>query len=237
MIYVIGDIHGEYDKLADLIKIIDKNASKYIFLGDYLDKGVKIKETIGYLMDLADNKECIFLAGDHEYAWLKFIDGEERFLEILLKYGGLQTLKGYLGRDLSETEARLLLVKIKDLGKIFGAHSSFFSKLKFYHLLNKEFLCVHAGINPDDKDLPLEKHNTEELVFIRDKFIHSEFLFQGRKIIFGHTAFIKPYIDKYKIGIDSGAVYKTQGFGRLIAFNINNKEFVTNSGETEKVQN
>ena len=234
MRYVIGDIHGEYEKLRKLIDFLQKDATEYIFLGDFIDKGKNVKETIDLLIDLSKTTKCVFLMGDHEYALLKYLNGDERFLDFLLKYGGLSTLESYLVRTLTMDEARNILNNRNGFRELLGIHIDFYSNLKFYYKVNNEFICVHAGINPKNKDLPIEFHDKEEIVFIRNKFLHSKFLYQERRIIFGHTAFKKPYVDEYKIGIDTGAVYEKEGYGNLVAFNIDRKEFVNH--KTEKIE-
>ncbi len=226
MRYVIGDIHGEYGKLCNLIDILEQDATEYIFLGDYIDKGKNSRETIDFLINLSKVKRCIFLMGDHEYAWIKYLDGEERFLNFILSYGGIQTIESYSGKELIMKEAKVILTEKKAIRHLLEIHMSFYLKLKYYYEVNDSFLCIHAGINPENKDVSLEFHSKEELVFIRDKFIQSKFLYQGKKIIFGHTAFKEPYVDEYKIGIDTGATYQKEGYGDLVAFNIDRKEFV-----------
>ncbi|HHP7235291.1 MAG TPA: metallophosphoesterase, partial [Desulfobacterales bacterium] len=40
-IYAVGDIHGRFDKLLDLLNRIemDFNSDRLVFLGDYVDRG------------------------------------------------------------------------------------------------------------------------------------------------------------------------------------------------------
>ncbi|MFC1624235.1 metallophosphoesterase [Candidatus Omnitrophota bacterium] len=235
MRYVISDIHGEYEKLNSLMKFLEKDATEFIFLGDYIDKGIHAVETVNLLIDLSKSKRCTFLIGDHEFAWLQYINGDERFLDFLLKYGGTQTLESYMERILSEEEAKAALSDKKAIEKVLKKHIKFYLNLKFYHEAD-DFLCIHAGMKPQNKDIPLEAHNKEELVFLRDEFIYSKFFYNGKRIIFGHTAFKEPYVDNYKIGIDAGAVYEDMGYGNLVAFNINKKEFVNHKGEIKKLQ-
>lgn len=230
MKYVISDIHGEYAKLNKLIGLLDKTAEEYIFLGDYIDKGRRSKESIDLLQKLALRKKCIFIIGDHEYALLKYLEGEDRFLNFMMGYGGINTLESYLSMPLSEAEAVNIYSDRELLKSIFTNHLNFFAGLRFHYELNNEFICVHAGINPDDKDKPLELHNKEELVFIRDKFIYSGFLFFGKKVIFGHTAFKQPYVDGFKIGLDGGAAYQNNGYGNLLALDIKNMKTIDHNG-------
>ena len=52
--YVIGDIHGCYDKLIALMdKInIDLDSEKLVFIGDYIDRGPDSFEVVEYLISL-----------------------------------------------------------------------------------------------------------------------------------------------------------------------------------------
>lgn len=224
MKYIIGDIHGEYDKIAKLLDILEKDATEYVFLGDYLDKGKHVKKTIELLTALSKTKKCVFLMGDHEFAWLKYFEGEERFLDFILKYGGAETVKSYLGEKISDEKIGDLLSDRKKARELFAAHEPFLRGLKGYHDAYDGFVCVHAGIYPEEKDKPLEEQDREKMVFVRNDFIDSKFLYKGRKVIFGHTASAEPYVDEYKIGIDTGAVYPEMG--NLTAFNIEERSFV-----------
>jgi serine/threonine protein phosphatase 1 len=54
--------------------------------------------------------------------------------------------------------------------------------------------------------VPLDRQSVEDLLWIREKFIHSPRPFEKR-VVFGHTPFEKPLVEPDKIGIDTGAVY------------------------------
>jgi hypothetical protein len=73
---IIGDIHGHADKLILLLEKMGyakKNGSyahperKAIFVGDYIDRGPKIPETISLVRDMVENNAAIALMGNHEY--------------------------------------------------------------------------------------------------------------------------------------------------------------------------
>jgi serine/threonine protein phosphatase 1 len=236
VIYIISDIHGEYDKLKSLLDILNKDAQEYVFLGDYVDKGSKAKEVVEYLIELSRTKKCIFLMGDHEYAWQRYFNGEERFLDFLLAYGGIATLESYLGKKINGSEAKGVLQDKAVARSLLEGLMGFIARSQYYHELGDDFLCVHAGISPEKKDMSLKDQSEEDLVFIRDKFIKSEFLYAGRRIIFGHTARQDPYVDKYKIGIDTGAVYKEHGLGNLTALNITKNEFINHRGDIKRLK-
>lgn len=67
-VHIIGDIHGCYTALKRFMDSVDVNANEYfIFLGDYLDRGLENVETIEYLMELQrTHNNVYFLEGNHE---------------------------------------------------------------------------------------------------------------------------------------------------------------------------
>lgn len=68
----IGDIHGNFESLIDIQKIISKNNynayQKIIFLGDFVDRGPRQIDSINYVLLLKSlyPKKIILLRGNHE---------------------------------------------------------------------------------------------------------------------------------------------------------------------------
>lgn len=76
MLDLIGDIHGHADTLEKLLQRLGytKENNYYIhpertviFVGDYIDRGPKIKETLEIVKHMVDNGSAIALMGNHEY--------------------------------------------------------------------------------------------------------------------------------------------------------------------------
>lgn len=65
-IHVIGDIHGCNSVLQDYLKIGIKEYDAYIFLGDYLDRGIENAETLKFLLSIYKRPNVVFLEGNHE---------------------------------------------------------------------------------------------------------------------------------------------------------------------------
>ena len=68
-IFVIGDIHGCFDKLCALMDKIPINFSRdqLIFIGDYIDRGSGSIEVVDSLIDLQKQLPGpLFLKGNHE---------------------------------------------------------------------------------------------------------------------------------------------------------------------------
>jgi serine/threonine protein phosphatase 1 len=83
-----------------------------------------------------------------------------------------------------------------------AGHRAFLRDLRLYYE-TPDFIMVHAGLR---NGVPLEKQTADDLVWIREEFIYSEQDF-GKRVIFGHTPFVRPLVLPNKIGIDTGAVY------------------------------
>ena len=191
-IFVVGDIHGCFEKLIALMdKLpINYNQDQLIFIGDYIDRGPSSFEVVRYLIELKKLKpDTVFIKGNHEDMLQNYLDGSDRFTYQL--NGGQQTLDEYLNRSNN-----------KDAFPIPSEHLEFFNSLKLYYQTD-DFIFVHAGLR---ENAPLESQAKMDLLWIRDEFIHSKLDF-GKRVIFGHTPFKEPLLQPNKIGIDTGAVY------------------------------
>ena len=81
MIDFIGDIHGHADKLEELLLKLGYRkingtyshpARTVLFVGDYIDRGPKIRETLHLVKSMVDSGNAIALMGNHEYNALCF---------------------------------------------------------------------------------------------------------------------------------------------------------------------
>ncbi len=81
MIDLIGDIHGYADKLEELLLKLGYSKQnnhyshptrKVVFVGDYIDRGPQIRETLEIVKQMADNGSAVALMGNHEYNALCF---------------------------------------------------------------------------------------------------------------------------------------------------------------------
>jgi serine/threonine protein phosphatase 1 len=191
-IFAIGDIHGSFDRLQDLMQKIpvDFANDTLVFIGDYIDRGPASVEVVEYLLDLKKRVPgIIFLKGNHEDMLEKYLDGTDRFTYLL--NGGQTTLDSYL----SKTDRSGSFPIPTD-------HMEFFKSLRLYYE-TEAYIFVHAGLRPK---VPLASQEAEDLLWIRDKFIYSKYNF-GKPVVFGHTPLEKPLVEPNKIGIDTGAVY------------------------------
>mgnify|MGYP003571477197 CR=1 FL=1 len=201
----IGDIHGEIDKLNELLKQLEPiKDDTLVFVGDYIDRGRHSKQVIERLISLSKEINCIFLKGNHEQMLLKLIETKkERDINFWLMNGGSETVESY-----------------GNLLEMLELHGCFFKTLKPYYLTNK-YLFVHAGIRPDK---PIKEQTEGDLLWIRDDFIDKKHNLK-QKVIFGHTAFYNPYVADDKIGIDTGCGKEDDAY--LTALICDEEYFIT----------
>jgi diadenosine tetraphosphatase ApaH/serine/threonine PP2A family protein phosphatase len=117
------------------------------------------------------------------------LSGEDRITYLV--NGGQQTLESYMNRPRSEGEPAIP-----------STHLEFFKSLRIYYE-TPNYIFVHAGLK---NKVPLEKQKTEDLLWIRRRFIESKYDY-GKMVVFGHTPLHEPLLLPNKIGIDTGAVY------------------------------
>ncbi len=194
-IFAVGDIHGCLTRLRDLMSRIDMDDDNdtLVFIGDYIDRGKSSREVVDYVLELKDKyKNVVCLLGNHEQMFMNYLAGRDE--DMYLRNGGLQTLRSY---EISLTDG---LEERED--KIPAQHQIFYESLLPYYETEK-YIFVHAGLR---LGLPLKEQTPDDLLWIRYEFINAEDDF-GKPVVFGHTPFINPLIEKNKIGIDTGAVY------------------------------
>jgi len=191
-IFAIGDIHGCFDKLQALMDKIDINLGNdiLVFIGDYIDRGKHSFEVVEYLIDLKRRfQNIVFLKGNHEEMLEKYLSGFDKLTYLV--NGGQQALDSYM-KNCRQTDGP----------QIPREHLDFFSSLHLFYQ-TEDYVFVHAGLK---NKVPLEMQKTDDLLWIRSKFIKSDYNF-GKQVVFGHTPLPEPLVQPNKIGIDTGAVY------------------------------
>ena len=192
--YVIGDIHGCSQALADLLKIMEPihQEDTIIFIGDYIDRGPDSKGVVDIILNLRKKHgKTITLMGNHEFMFVNAL--KDIGVTDFLTMGGDATFNSY----------SIALDTLQDIHtKIPREHLIFFQELLLYWE-DQNNIYVHAGLQPG---VHLTQQSMDWLLWAREDFINLTYNF-GKKVIFGHTPFDKPKTDDNKIGIDTGVVY------------------------------
>ena len=199
---VVGDIHGCYDELMELLEKIGVGDDDRVFsVGDLITKGPKSKEVLDLFMTDARFSSVI---GNHDLALRRKWNGEE----IELKPAQKETHKELKGE--------------KD------SYVTFFNRMPFMIDLGTH-LIVHAGVRPN---VELYSQTTSDMTLIRTLGANAEsdegtpwyHVYHGEKtILFGHWPAPEPRRGRKAIGLDTGCVY---GYN-LTAYIIEDDEFVT----------
>lgn len=190
--YAIGDIHGCLNKLQDLVKRCQldagKQAAKFVFLGDYIDRGPDSRGVVEFLINLQSHQPdlVVCLAGNHEELALTAIYGGQS--EVWLRNGGDKTLRSY---------------GINSAADLPPHHIDWFKALVDRHDDGRR-LFVHAGINPLR---PLYQQDDHDLRWIREPFLSDDRDY-GRLIVHGHTPLQTNLPDQRenRLNLDTAAV-------------------------------
>ena len=157
-LYAIGDIHGRLDLFKTLIaKIETDNAERgpaktqIVLLGDLIDRGADSAGVVEHARCWnADFAEIEALLGNHEASLLAVLEGETRWLESWLGYGGRETLLSYgmpgdlLWRGSMPEIAEAVQTYVPD------AHKAWLTDRPL-SLRRGGYLFAHAGIRPGRK--------------------------------------------------------------------------------------
>ena len=154
-VIVCGDIHGQF---FDLMNLFEKGGDlpdkKYLFLGDYVDRGYNSVETLEYLLclKLKYQGRITLLRGNHESRQICYSYGF--YEEITRKYGNANPWRYF--NDLFDYLPIAALIE----GKIFCVHgglSPLISTVDQIRLINRKQEIPHEGAfcdlmwsDPDD---------------------------------------------------------------------------------------
>lgn len=210
-IYAIGDIHGRYDLMIDLLRRIEQHMRSLppakgvhiLFLGDLIDRGPDSREVLDYVHDLQQRSEqVIVLPGNHEDAMLRALDGDLSTLRIWLGVGGAETIRSF-GLDVPSADDDLRAFLPKLAAAIPREHVRWLKKLPVTAQSGDYFFC-HAGIRPG---VALKRQTRTDLLWIREDFLEDA-TDHGAVIVHGHSISAEVQVRRNRIGIDTGA-YRT----------------------------
>ena len=209
-IYVVGDIHGCIEllkKIQQKIIVISKNTTGtklIIYLGDYIDRGPEIKETIQTLLDFQPiDFQRKFLLGNHEQMMLDFIKGGPDSLYLWILNGGDKTLNSYGVKAITFFEGIIKndkTIRGQLIKKIPKDHLQFFNNLSLSYQYN-DYFFVHAGIDPD---IALNKQDKQVMIWTRGITYPKDF---EKVIVHGHTPQFEIEDLPNRINLDTGAFY------------------------------
>jgi len=210
LIYAIGDVHGRYDLLKDLLSRIARDyvgraqgrRPVLVFCGDYVDRGPQSAEVVEAIIWLQRRSDVATraLKGNHEQALLAFIDDPVSGWP-WLQFGGLETLVSYGVTPPEQDERDCWRARDDLLGRMPASHLHFLRGLELM-VTAGDYAFVHAGVRPGRA---LKRQVENDLLWIRDGFLDASKPFE-KIIVHGHTWMDeRPQINANRIGIDTGA--------------------------------
>lgn len=225
--YVIGDIHGAYKALCQVLdRAPIKPGDTIIQLGDVSDGWNEVKDCVDYLLQLREEYNMIFIKGNHDEWTLDWMNSGLP-ADYHRTQGGQATFDSYAEGIPQE-------------------HITFFRNQEPYYKDKEDNIFVHGGFNrhytlddhmsgvqeyPDilwwDRDLWMQALSYKEMKNILGEEAHPLKIKEPCKEIFiGHTTTMNWKTDKPMHAaniwnLDTGAGFK----GRLTIMDIESKEY------------
>jgi hypothetical protein len=199
---VVGDIHGCFDELLDLLEVAKlKSDDRVIAVGDLVTKGPKNREVLDLFIS---DPRFSSVVGNHDRIIRQKLRGEPVRLN---------------------KDQRTVL---KQLGPARERYNEFLRALPFTIDLGSH-LVVHAGVRPG---VPLDQQMASDMTEIRTmgadppkrRGVPWYAVYRGpQTILFGHWPARQPRRAAAALGLDTGCVYGN----RLTAFIIETGELVS----------
>jgi serine/threonine protein phosphatase 1 len=189
--FAVGDVHGCLDKLQRLLAACEAYAgarpTRYVFLGDYIDRGPQSRDVVELLIrrQAARPGTIVCLRGNHEQMAID-AHASDRAVPLWLANNGASTLRSYGG-------------------PISPEHLAWLNALPFCHDDGLRFF-VHAGI---DLAVPLTEQEPEVMLWMREPFLSEcDAVDCGRFIVPGHTPLPTgtPDLRRRRLNLDTAAV-------------------------------
>ncbi|MBO5682553.1 MAG: metallophosphoesterase [Clostridia bacterium] len=183
MIYVVSDLHGNYEKFKSLLcEISFKDSDTMYILGDIVDHG---EDPIGLICDISMRYNVLPILGECDYRALPLLEELDRMLrgnapdpEIIprlaewMQEGGKSTIEGFKALDEDMREGVI----------------DYISDMALYEELTvkgQKYLLMHAGIADFDPDAELDEYMPED--FITEPLDPDAKYFDDTVMIVGHT--------------------------------------------------
>lgn len=140
---IIGDIHGSYTVLKEALGEFNSK-TKYIFLGDLIDRGIENLEVIQYLnRHFVGKRNVEFVEGNHDIYLNAYVNNVDL---------------GYGREFIRHTQPQLESINKKEIKKLVKQFKSYYA----FEFKGKKYFCCHGGVLYDDK---LALYSENELIY------------------------------------------------------------------------
>ena len=226
---IIGDIHGCYDELVELLKkleyevttkdcdvpiVVSPQKRKVLFVGDYVDRGPKIVDVLRLVMAMYKSGNALCVPGNHDVKLARALRGKN-----VAQTHGLAESLNQLENETPEFREQvadfiegLVSHYVLDRGKLVVAHAGMKQEYqgRASGRVRQFTLYGETTGETDEFGLPVRLNWAEE--------------YRGQAtVVYGHTSVAEPEWMNRTINIDTGCVYG----GKLTALRYPEKEFVS----------
>ena len=226
--YIIGDIHGEYQKLLDLVEKLPKDA-KLMFVGDLIDRGLQSREVVAYLREsnhqvIRGNHEQFMIEDGQELIDKLLADEEVAMSNVWVFAGGIETLLSY-GLLEKQEDVYIFVKNLEGIAQLqedieWMKNLPLYIEMENPHNTELPIVVSHASIG-DFWDL--EESNYKHFEF---------YIMTNRKRpsadapifnIYGHTNVTEVVIGHNFVSLDTGCG-RSDGSGKLSAYCVETQE-------------
>ena len=225
---IIGDVHGCFDELTQLLAQLgyEKTASgisqppngrKAVFVGDLVDRGPKIPETVRLVKEMVDAGYALCVPGNHDIKFMRAVWGKN----VQITHGLDESLrqfaeyeKHYRGfsRVAADFMNKLISHYVLDDGKLVVAHAGMKEEMQGRGSGKVRDFALYGETTgeTDEYGLPVRYNWAAE--------------YRGRAmVVYGHTPVAEPEWLNRTINIDTGCVFG----GKLTALRYPEREMVS----------
>jgi serine/threonine protein phosphatase 1 len=208
--YAIGDVHGEIEKLDQLLHYIREDAlmrkvaHRIVFLGDLIDRGPDSRRVVERAIRLSETEDAIVLKGNHEELMLHAYDNRESVgIYWWAENGGDETIMSYMTANGVRDDWREAIDK---------SHIAWLRKRPV--IVRDEargLVFVHGGIDPrvfpgctDEVRMWTRSNN-----FFDTRRWPNRPELDGICVVHGHTptSDFEPFLHERRINVDTGACF------------------------------
>lgn len=226
---IIGDIHGCYDELVELLALLGYEFShlpdgglsvnhpqgrKVIFVGDYVDRGPKVVEVLKLVMGMHKAGVGICVPGNHDVKLARALRGKN----VTQTHGLAESMSQM------EQESEEFKVQVAEFIE---------SMISHYVFDNEKLVVAHAGMKKElqgrasgrVREFALYGETTGETdeFGLPIRLNWAEEYRGGATVVYGHTPVIEPQWINRTINVDTGCVFG----GKLTALRYPERELVS----------
>lgn len=218
-IYIIGDVHGCFNTLLELIKQFpNKERSKICFVGDVIDRGLFSCDVV----ELIIQNDYKMVMGNHER---RLLNNKFEFLNNKVPFdrswffgnGGEATYRSYLGQSTEFKQRHVDFLESRPVYLEFKEHKN----------QNGEHLVVSHSAVGNMWELRNDKYASEEFRRHLLSGRGDELQVSGIFNVYGHTPVREVKFYKNSADIDTGCVFNEVGFDKLSALEFPSMKIYT----------